>query len=77
MNVKVFNLLSRTNETRYIKWHKNWMRVFVIINNVGIIINVDMNAKNRLTKEDVIKDFFGIQVIANVNVINLTMLENI
>ena len=53
------------------------MRVFVIINNVGIIINVDMNAKNRLTKEDVIKDFFGIQVIANVNVINLTMLENI
>ena len=53
------------------------MGVFVIINNVGIIINVDMNAKNRLTKEDVIKDFFGIQVIANVNVINLTMLENI
>ena len=22
INVKVFNLLSRTNETRYIKWHK-------------------------------------------------------
>ena len=22
MNVKVFNLISRTNETRYIKWHK-------------------------------------------------------
>ena len=22
MNVKVFNLMSRTNETRHIKWHK-------------------------------------------------------
>ena len=22
MNVKVFNLISRTNETRHIKWHK-------------------------------------------------------
>ena len=23
LNVKVFNLISRTNETRTIKWHKN------------------------------------------------------
>ena len=23
-NVKVFNLMSRTNETRHIKWHKTW-----------------------------------------------------
>ena len=23
LNVKVFNLLSRTNETRHIKWHEN------------------------------------------------------
>ena len=22
LNVKVFNLMSRTNETRYIKWHE-------------------------------------------------------
>ena len=22
INVKVFNLMSRTNETRYIKWHE-------------------------------------------------------
>ena len=22
MNIKVFNLISRTNETRYIKWHE-------------------------------------------------------
>ena len=29
-------------------------------------INADVNAKNSLTKEYVIKDLFGIQVIANV-----------
>ena len=23
INVKVFNLMSRTNETRYTEWHKN------------------------------------------------------
>ena len=46
------------------------MQVFVIINNVGIMINADANAKNWLTKEYVIKDLFGIQVIVNVSVIN-------
>ena len=24
MNVKVFNLISRTSETRYIKWYETW-----------------------------------------------------
>ena len=24
LNVKVFNLMSRTNETRHIKWHETW-----------------------------------------------------
>ena len=51
------------------------MQVIVIINNVGIMINADVNANNELTKEYVIKDLFGIQVI--VNVINHVMLENI
>ena len=41
------------------------------------MINSDVNAKNRLTKEYVIKDLFGIQVIVNVNVINHVMLENV
>ena len=40
-------------------------------------INVDVNAKNKLIKEHVIKDMFGIQVIASVNVINLVILVNI
>ena len=53
------------------------MKVFVITNNVRTMINVSANEKNRLTKEDVIKDLFGILVIVNMNVINHVMLENI
>ena len=53
------------------------MQVFVIINNVGIKMNADVNAKNILTKEDVVKDLLGILVIVIVNVISQVMLENI
>ena len=53
------------------------MPVFVIINNSGIMINADVNAKNWLTKLDVIKDLFEILVIVIMNVINHVMLENI
>ena len=45
--------MSRTNETRYIEWHETCKCecgldaiVYTIINNIGIMINVDMNAKN-------------------------------
>ena len=53
------------------------MQVSVIINSVGIMINADVNTKNWLTKEYVIKDLFGIRVIVNVSVINYAMFENI
>ena len=52
LNVKVFNLMSRTNKTRFIEWHENvsvnvdQMLLFVIINNDRIKINVDVNVKN-------------------------------
>ena len=52
LNVKVFNLMSRTNETRHLNGMKrisvnvDWMQVFVIINNVGMMINADANVKN-------------------------------
>ena len=49
------------------------MRVFVIKNNVGIMINADENAKICLIKENVTKDLFDL--IVNVNVINHVMLE--
>ena len=50
LNVKVFNLMSRTNETRHgtkrVNVNVGQMQLFVIINNVGIKINADLNAKN-------------------------------
>ena len=51
--------------------------MFVITNNVGIMIGVDVNVKNLLTKEDAKKDLFEIQVFVNVNVINRVTLVNI
>ena len=83
LNFKVFNLMPRTNETRYIEWHetckcecKFWAN-FVIINKVGIKVNADVNAKNQLIKVCVVKDLFGILVIVSVNVIKRMMLMNI
>ena len=52
LNVKVFNLMSRTNETRHIKWHErvsvnvDQIQVFVIISNGGIMINVGVQRIN-------------------------------
>ena len=40
-------------------------------------INADVNVKNLSKKEYVIKSLIGILAIANVNVINLVMLENV
>ena len=47
--------------------NEDQMQVFVIINNVGRKKNVDLNLKNRWTKEYVIKDLFGIPVVVNVD----------
>ena len=71
--------MSRANETRFIEWHEkckcklDQMQLFVIINSVGIKINVDVNLKNLLIKEYVIKDLFEIPVVVSVNVIKLVM----
>ena len=43
----------------------DWMHVFVIINNIEIMINTDVNVKDWLTQEYVIKELFGILAIAN------------
>ena len=46
------------------------MQVFVIINNVGIMKNLDVNVDNLLTKLYMIKNLFGILINVNVTVIN-------
>ena len=52
LNVKVFNLTSRTNETRFIKWHETCKcicrldGISVIVNNDGMKTNVGVNVKN-------------------------------
>ena len=46
------------------------MQVFVIIDNVKIMINVGVDAKNSLIKMYATEDLFGILVIVSVNVIN-------
>ena len=48
--------------------------VFEIINNVGMMINVSVNAKNWLIKAYEIKDLFRILVIVSVNVIDPVIL---
>ena len=53
------------------------LQVFKIINKDGMKINADVNAKNLLTKEYVIKDLIVILAIVNENVINHAMLENV
>ena len=52
LNVRVFNLMSRTNETIHIEWHKTCTcirrlhKLFVIVSKGGMKINVDVNVKN-------------------------------
>ena len=79
-NVKVFNLMSKTNETRQIKWHKTCKckcRLDANVCNNKQRWNEDKCRCKLLTKECVIKDLFGILVIVSVNVINRLILENI
>ena len=51
-NVKVFNLMSRTNETRHTEWHKTCkckyrlVQVSATINKNGMKTNADVNVKN-------------------------------
>ena len=51
--------------------------MFELINNVGMIINAGVNAKNLFVKLHAIKDLFGILVIVSANVINPVILVSI
>ena len=65
------------NGMKLVNVNIDYKQVFVIINNVGIVINADVNVKNWLTKEYMIKGSFGILVIVTLNAINHVMLETI
>ena len=75
LNVKVFNLMSRTNETRHIKWYETCK----CICRLDVIV---CNNKQRWNNDKcrclyVIKDMLGILVTVNVNVILLVMLVSV
>ena len=79
MNVKVFSLVSRINETRYIKWHstcKCKCRLDVSVCNNKQRWNeykCRCECKKLIDKGICVKDLIGISATVNVNV----MLENI
>ena len=56
MNIKVFNLMSRINETKHVSWHKTCTckcrldASFETIKNLAITINADVNAKKFIVK---------------------------
>ena len=83
INVKAFNLMSRTNETRHIKWHKTCKfkcRLDASFCNNKQRRNKDKcrcKCKELIEKGMLIKDLFRILVIVSVNVINHVILENI
>ena len=83
INLKVFNLISRTNETRYIKLNetcKYKCRLDASACNNKQRWNEDKcrcECKELIDKAVGIKDLLGILVTVNVNAINHWMLENI
>ena len=83
MNIKVFNLMLRTNETRHIESHKTCKyksRLNASVCNNKQCWNNDKcrgECKELIKKEYVIKDLFGILVIVNLNMTNHVVLENI
>ena len=65
------------NDMRHVNASADLIAVFVITNNVEMMINSGVYAKNLLINVYVIKDLFGILVIVSVNVIKIAILANI
>ena len=84
MNNRVLNLVPRTNETRYIKFHETCKckyRIDASVCNNKARWNEDKwscECKKLIDRGILLMDLFGILiVIVNVNVIYHVMLENI
>ena len=65
------------NGMKHVSVNVDQMQVFLIINNNGIMRNVNVNVKNSLIKVYAINDIFGIIVIVNAKVINHVILVSI
>ena len=82
-NVKAFNLMSRSNETRHIKWQETCKckcRLDASVSNNKQRWNNDKcwcGCKELIDKACVTKDLFGILVIVSANMINRVMLVSI
>ena len=76
LNTWMLNLISGTNETRYIKWHETCKckcRLHASVYNKKQRWNEDkfrFECKELIDKGNVIKTLIEILVIVNVNVIN-------
>ena len=80
LNIKVFNLMSRANETRHIKWHETCKCKCRLDANVCSNKQRWNNDKCRYEYKELIDKGVcdkGFLVIASVNVINCAMLVNI
>ena len=81
INVKVFNLMSRCNETKHIKWHETCKCKCrfdtSVCNNKQRWNNDNCRCECKELIDNGSCDLFGILVIVNVNVMNYVMLESI
>ena len=84
LNVKVFNLMSRTNETRHIKWHETCKCKCRLDSSVCNNKQRWNNDKCQCECKELIdkgifgiKDIFRILLTVNVNVINHVILVSI
>ena len=83
INVKVFNLMSWSNQTKHIDWHKSCK--CKCRSNSSVCNNKQIWNEHKcrcecielIYKKAVIKDLFGILVILIVNLISHVLLENI
>ena len=67
------NEKDTSNDMILLNVNEDLMQVLVTIKKAEIMINAEMNAKNGLVKEYVIKNLFVTLVIANMNMINHVM----
>ena len=65
------------NGMKRVSVNVDYMQEFVIISNVGVMMNAGVNATNYLIKVYVTENLFGILVIVSANLITHVMLVSI